>query len=96
MLKNQMNGKINSWAIRWVYHQFIYNLVTVYPTISKVNCIGINERATNTKVTKRFHTDLDDGLKKEFIFKPFEGYDKNILVSFRKVFSIWRRIKDRF
>lgn len=96
MLRNQMNGKINSWAIRWVYHQFLNQQVTVYPKVSKVKCIGINQRASNTINTKRFDTVLDVGSQTAFSFKVFDGYDKDVLNSFRKVFSIWRRIKDRF
>ena len=96
MLRNQMNGKINSWAIRWVYHQFLTQQGTVYPILSKVMCIGINKNASNTKNTKRFDTILDDGVQTVFSFKVFDGYDEKVLISFRKVFSIWRRIKDRF
>jgi hypothetical protein len=96
MLRNQMNGRINSWAIRWVYHQYLTRQVTVYPSISKLNHIGIGANATNTKRTFRFETILDDGSQTVFSFKVFDGYDEKVLISFRKVFSIWRRLKDRF
>lgn len=31
MLNDQMEGRINSWAIRWGYNQFRQNMWTVYP-----------------------------------------------------------------
>ena len=31
MLENQVNGKINSWAIRWYASSFLNNLLTLYP-----------------------------------------------------------------
>ncbi len=40
MLKNQMNGKLNSWYIRWAFHAFKQNKLTIYPKISYVNNIG--------------------------------------------------------
>lgn len=40
MLKNQMNGKLNSWYIRWTFHAFKRNKLTVYPRIAYVNNIG--------------------------------------------------------
>jgi hypothetical protein len=49
MLDKQMSGKINSWAIRFCYHQYVNNLLDVYPIVSKVTNIGFGKNATNTK-----------------------------------------------
>lgn len=95
MLKNQMNGKINSWAIRWVYQEFLNNQATVYPRISKVVSIGIGKNATHTKKTNRFETDLDTSEKQVFNFEKFNNYNNKILFSFRNVFSILKRILDK-
>jgi hypothetical protein len=95
MLQNQMKGKIDSWAIRWVYQQHLNQQATVYPTRSKLINVGINENATHTKKTNRFQTEIDTGEQTHFDFKKFNGYNQNILRSFRKVFSMWRRLKDK-
>ena len=49
MLDRQMQGKLDSWAIRWCYHQYKYNLFSVHPIVSKISNIGFNSPdATNT------------------------------------------------
>jgi len=49
MLRKQMEGKLDSWAIRWFYHQFKVGGLTLYPLFSKVHNIGFDEYATHTK-----------------------------------------------
>lgn len=95
MLRNQMKGKINSWAIRWVFHQFMNKKVTVYPTISKVSSIGFGDNATHTKSIRRFITKLDQSGKNVFRFKAYLSVDKNVMYSFRKTFSYSSRLKDK-
>ncbi len=69
MLKRQMEGKINSWAIKWCYHQFKHNLYRVYPTMSKVRNIGFGIGATHTfNYFNRYETKLDQSGKLYFIF----------------------------
>ncbi|MFY8021544.1 MAG: sugar transferase, partial [Bacteroidia bacterium] len=36
MLDLQMKNKLDSWAIRWFYHQFLVQGLTVYPIYSKI------------------------------------------------------------
>jgi hypothetical protein len=96
MLGDQMSGRINSWAIRAVYSQFINNQVTVYPVKSKVKSIGFGKEATHTKKGRRFETTLDVTGSTSFIFEEFKKLDSKIMKDFRRVFSIWNRIKDRF
>lgn len=43
MLELQMLGKIDSWAIRWCFSQFLQNKYTVYPAKSKVLNDGFND-----------------------------------------------------
>lgn len=53
MLELQMIGKINSWAIRWDYNQFINNMYTIYPRCSKALNVGFDdEKASNTNGEK--------------------------------------------
>jgi hypothetical protein len=75
MLRNQMSGRINSWAIRVVYQQFLNHQVTVYPANSKVKSIGFGKEATHTKKGRRFETTLDAGAKTNFTFEEFNTKD---------------------
>jgi hypothetical protein len=43
MLELQMLGKIDSWAIRWCYSQFLQKKYTVYPVKSKIVNDGFND-----------------------------------------------------
>ena len=47
MLCDWKNGKIDSWAVRWCYHLFINEQLTVYPRISKTMNIGMDGSGTN-------------------------------------------------
>ena len=95
MLWRQMNGKIDSWAIRWCYHQFKYDLLTVFPAKSKVLSIGFGDAATHTKKTNRFDTILDSGVQKNFLFDQNPFVNKVLAKEFRKKFSIINRLKDK-
>lgn len=53
MLFKQMTGQIDSWAIRWFYHQFKISGLTVYPLYSKVDNRGFDAFATNTSGSHR-------------------------------------------
>lgn len=48
MLRNQIKGKINSWAIQWSYYQFLNQALSLYPKCSKVQNIGFGDDATHT------------------------------------------------
>lgn len=95
MLRNQQSGKINSWAIRWCYHQFLFNKYTVFASSSKIMNIGYGINATNTKKTKRFHTELDTSNKTVFKFDHEIKLNENLLSEFRQKFSILNRIIDK-
>lgn len=47
MLDKQMSGKINSWAIRFCFHQFQHKMFDVFPTKSLVDNIGWGAEASN-------------------------------------------------
>jgi hypothetical protein len=93
MLKKQMTGKADSWAVRWVYHQFKQDLSTVYPTRSKVRNIGFGKGATHTfDYFNRYDTLLDESGKRQFRF--IEPYiDKNILKKILAKYSIFTRAR---
>lgn len=95
MLKSQMSGKIDSWAIRFCFQQFLDKKACLFPKISKVQSIGFSEEATHTVGAKKFITTLDVGNKKKFTFKRFTKYDEKLLHSFREKFSIKQRLLDK-
>lgn len=49
MLDRQMAGQIDSWAIRFCYHQFRHGLVDVFPVRSLVENIGFGEGAAHCR-----------------------------------------------
>ena len=97
MLDRQMQGKINSWAIRWCYSQFKNDLFSVHPFVSKIVNIGFNSSdATNTKEKfSRYSTKLDVGEKLDFEFSKKYHTESEIIHQFIKPFSIISRIKYR-
>lgn len=69
MLNKQMSGKLDSWAIRWFYHQFKIKGVTLYPVKSKILNIGFDNEATHTTgSSKRYIPNLDSGSERQFNF----------------------------
>ncbi len=74
MLKDYMEGRNHSWAIRFCYNQFKLGKYSVCPFLSKVNNEGFGENATNCKQQySRFKTNMDMESSFEFSF------DRNIL-----------------
>ena len=95
MLKNQMEGCIDSWAIRFCYYQFSSELKTVFPTVSKVKSIGFGNDATHTSGTTRFFSKLDKENKQVFKFDLYQGMDNQLVTEFASKFSIYSRLKDK-
>ncbi|MCH1913286.1 glycosyltransferase family 2 protein [Leptospira noguchii] len=58
MLKDQIAGKNNSWAIRWYASTFLQNKLTLYPARSLVFNIGLDASGTHCEVTDRYDVDL--------------------------------------
>ena len=53
MLQKQMTGQLDSWAIRWFYHQYKVGGLTLYPVASKVYNNGFDDYATHTNGSGR-------------------------------------------
>lgn len=86
MLKLQMTGKIDSWAIRWIYNQFKLNKYTVYPTKSLVSNIGFGSEATHGSTNPE---KWSSKLTKRELF-PFRGINiaKELEESFKKYYDL--------
>lgn len=92
MLKKQMNGKIDSWAIRWYYHQAKHAQNTVYPVISKVSNDGFDDHATHTNNYNRYKTVIDDRELFQFNMQPSGNVNQYFQVRIQKKFSILTRL----
>lgn len=95
MLKNQISGKVDSWAIRWHASAVIKNKLTLYPGISLVNNIGADGMGTHTKKTDDYVTPVSSqkikvgGIAIEEngeAFNVFGNYFKSIKPNFIKIF----------
>ena len=96
MLRHQMEGKLNSWMIRWVYHQHKHDLYDVFPTTSKVVNIGFTRAATHTVCSPlRYLTPLDKSDNRVFRFPTEAKVDVAINKQVRMKISIVRRLKYR-
>ncbi len=96
MMMDYLEGRISSWAIRFVFHQFITGKVSVVPSVSKVENLGFGEDSTNTKKgRKRYKTTLDSSEKRDFQFVRFTCLDPVYLRDFRKQFSFLARLRSK-
>lgn len=95
MLWKQMNGKIDSWAIRWCYYQFKKDQLTVFPSKSMIESVGIGVAATHTKKTTRFNVSIEKSDQIHFHFKKETLINVKLKNEFKKKFSVINRLKDR-
>jgi hypothetical protein len=72
MLKDQIKGKNNSWAVRWYMSAFLKEMLTLYPSVSYVRNIGNDESGTHCGATDVFDVVLNQKLYIEKI-EPFEN-----------------------
>jgi len=97
MMKRQMKGKINSWAIRFCFHQFQKDLYSVHPSISKIQNMGLSDKnATNTfQKHNRFHSEFDASNTVHFEFDKKVQLEKAIIKQFIKDNSLRERLLNR-
>ncbi len=57
MLRKQIIGKNNSWAIRWYASAFLHQKLTLYPGKSYVQNIGNDASGTHSRGTNQFEID---------------------------------------
>lgn len=58
MLRRQIRGEIDSWAIRWHASAFLKDKLTLYPGKSLVNNIGMGGASTHVKHTSIYNTNI--------------------------------------
>ena len=96
MLKKQVAGKLDSWAVRWCYAHHKNDACCSYPVDSKIIHIGDDKYATHVKSTKQIlETKLDEGKQRTFSFSPGIDVLDEIMAQYQKMFkrSILKKIK---
>jgi hypothetical protein len=92
MLEKQIDGKIDSWAIRWYFNQFKNEQLTVFPIKSKVINLGFDNMATHTNAYNRYKISFDIENSNKFIFSNEVTVNPVIFKSFKSYFGILSRI----
>ena len=94
MLKDQIKGKNNSWAIRWHASCFIKNMMTLYPANSLVQNIGNDSSGTHCNTTSSFNVDLADHpiLVKKLEIKENQEARNRVVNFFRNERNLLRRV----
>lgn len=92
MLDRQMNGQIDSWAIRLCFHQFCHGLLDVFPVRSLVENIGFGEGAQHCQDDVRgWTTDLMTDMPQTFRLPAEVKTDPDVLRQFRQFNSLAAR-----
>lgn len=92
MLARQQAGRINSWAIRFCYHQFCHGMVDVFPRRSLVENIGWGDGASHCiDDVRAWKTDFWQDPPAHFRFPEVVEVDSNIARSFRSFNSLRAR-----
>lgn len=101
MLKMQMDGRIDSWAIRWCFSQSNQEMYTVYPRISYLENAGCDGSGIHSSVYDEYYTDMsqcvpkckfetleiDKKIAKEFQMKYKDTIKKKIRRRLQKIFK---------
>ena len=101
MLKMQMDGKIDSWAIRWCFSQSNQDMYTVYPRISYLENAGCDGSGMHSGADDEYYTDMsgcipkckfetleiDRKIAKEFQMKYKDTLKKKIKRRLQKIFK---------
>lgn len=70
MLLDSLNGKNDSWYVRWSLDHYKHERLSVYPVYSKVNNIGFSDEGTHCKAVNVFVGELDTSHSRQFTFSP--------------------------
>ncbi len=96
MLKKQMNGDLDSWAIRWFYAQFKEKGLTLYPKISKIRNVGFGMNSTHTRgSSKRYIPIFEAQNNVHFEFPRITEIDTEMQKSFQKKMGYIARIRSK-
>jgi hypothetical protein len=97
MLRDQISGRTNSWAVRWYASAFLQNKFTLYPGKSLVSNIGGDGSGTNTGLnqlifkpldTNPIHLSRQEVIQNENAFLAFADYNRKAMSP-----SFWHKIR---
>jgi len=102
MLRDQIDGKNNSWAIRWYISTFLEDMLTLYPSRSYIENIGIGGESTHCSTKTNIYDveinhqlsdhkiDIKEDLEaRDKIVKFFKSTKKSLL---KRVISKLKRV----
>ena len=85
MLKNQIKGRNNSWAILWHASAFLKNKLTLYPGRSLVCNIGTDSSGTHCSTTSLFSGEIADSpIKVDEISVEENKLARQLIIKFHK------------
>ena len=96
MLKKQMLGKVNSWAIRWTYTHFKNQAFCLYPLKSKIHNIGADKSGTHTPKTQKYAVELSESSYQLPEIIPINSLIINNIANFfkpkwyRRILNYWQ------
>jgi hypothetical protein len=61
MLKDQISGRNNSWAIRWHASAYLRGMTSCFPSRSLVQNIGLDGTGTHCEPTTKYSVDFTNG-----------------------------------
>ena len=91
MLKDQIAGKNDSWAVRWYVSAFMRNMLCLYPGKSYVQNIGFDNEGTHTNTPS---TTYNVVLNNQYSFSRVEPSED--LISKQKIEYFYKSIKHTF
>lgn len=90
MLLMQMNGKVDSWYVRWQYTQFLLKKYCIYSQKTLIENIGLDGTGTHSKeATTKYLTNLNQN-DNDFKFKKDIECDKLILKRYKHYNTSYR------
>jgi len=96
MLKDQLDGKVDSWAVRWQASLFLQKKLTLYPKRSLVQNIGFDNSGTHSNFTVRFKVRLfQEEIKVEKIPTIENAKAKEHFEEYFNENFFWINVKDR-
>jgi hypothetical protein len=94
MLRDQMFGKIDSWAIRWDLAHFKNKAGCVYPVYSYLNNIGFDNTGIHCRKNIIFSFKNNLGMaKKNAVFNKHIQFEKKIIHNYARVYN--KKLADR-
>lgn len=103
MLKKQISGKNDSWAIRWYASAFLENMITLYPSNTFVKNIGIDGSGTHGSGISKVNFDKFSNKKYTNIKKIKIDLKENLIAKkyiedyfFKKSDSFLRKLMKKF